>query len=345
MKHNRANAARVSLAAAAVSIAVLLRLASSAGARTLVQSVAADGTVVRALAALEPASGLVPAGGADEPAAEEVSLPAPEDAPEPAPETPQTPAAPAVSYTQTDADAVALGGTSGYSPDIAALLLGHPLRLDTSRAGPKVLIIHTHASEAYTPSPGWEYEPSDTMRTEDTEKNVVRVGAELAAALEALGVGAVHDTAVRDYPSYSGSYTRTLAAIEDYLEEYPSICCVVDVHRDAAVDETGALMGFSCTVDGTPAAQLMLVVGTDAGGLAHPNWEENLALAARVQALLLRVEPTLCRPIDLRSERFNQHATFGSLLLEVGASGNTMPEALESARRFAQALAQALSGS
>lgn len=351
MRYNRTNTARAYLTLAALTIAALLHLASSAGARSLVRSIAQTPEVAAALLELEPGSALRYAPPEDEP--EEADEPpemesepeaeaAAEDEPADAPqETSEQSGAPV--FTQADAAAIALSGTSGYSPDVAALLLEHPLRLDGGRAGPQVLIVHTHASEAYTPSPGWEYEASDTMRTEDTEKSVVRVGAEIARELEALGVGVIHDTTIRDYPTYNGAYTRTLAAIEEALEENPSICCVIDVHRDAAEDEAGELMGFSCTVDGADAAQLMLVVGTDAGGLPHPDWEENLALALRVQALLLRVDASLCRPIDLRSERFNQHATFGSLLVEVGASGNTMPEALESARYFARALAAALS--
>ena len=88
----------------------------------------------------------------------------------------------------------------------------------------------------------------------------------------------------------------------------------------------------------------MLVVGTDEGGLTHPDWQENLANALKVQALLNRSAPSLCRNLDLRTERFNQHETPGSLLVEVGASGNTLAEALRAARIFGQALAVFLRG-
>jgi hypothetical protein len=42
----------------------------------------------------------------------------------------------------------------------------------------------------------------------------------------------------------------------------------------------------------------------------------------------------------LRSQRFNQHMTAGSLLVEVGTSGNTLQEALAGARLFARAAGQ-----
>ena len=361
MKYVRSRAARAELTAAVLAIAVLLRLASTAGARTLAGSIARDPDVIAALLQTE-LGGAVQRADAAEETDETVRLadkysedPPPDELPEPEPDPgpasepdpePEAPDAPAEAeiYTQADAESIQIAGASGYDPDVSELLLNHPLRLDLSRDGPKVLIIHTHASEAYTPSPGWEYEASDTLRTEDTARNVVRVGDAIADALESRGIGVVHDREIRDYPSYNGSYTRTLAAIEEYLADYPSICCVLDVHRDAADDGAGGAAAFSCTVDGESSARLMLVVGTDAGGLPHPNWQENLALAVRVQARLGRVDPSLCRPLDLRVERFNQHATLGSLLVEVGASGNTMPEALKAAGYFAEALAGAMEG-
>ena len=48
------------------------------------------------------------------------------------------------------------------------------------------------------------------------------------------------------------------------------------------------------------------------------------------------LEPTLPRPINLRAQRFNQHLTPCSLLVEVGTSGNTLQEAIRGAKYFAQ---------
>ncbi len=344
MRRYERGRAHLALCAAMLAIAVLLRLATAAKTQELIRDAAASPSVISALLRLE-LGGTAEAAEPDEPAiaaddtaeADEPDSHT-EDADEPAPA--QETAVQTLVFTQADAQGVVIAGTSGYAPDAAELLLSHPLQLDFSRGEPQVLIIHTHASEAYTPEPGWEYEPSDTLRTEDIEHNVVRVGQEMADALEALGIGVLHDTEIRDYPTYNGSYTRTLTVIEEYLAEYPSIQIVVDVHRDAAENADGSPVAVSCTADGEAAAQLMLVMGTDVGGLAHPNWQENLALAVRVQALLNRDYPELCRPIDLRAERFNQHATYGSLLVEVGASGNTLAEALVSARLFAGALAE-----
>ena len=46
------------------------------------------------------------------------------------------------------------------------------------------------------------------------------------------------------------------------------------------------------------------------------------------------------RPITLRNSNYNQHKSLGSMLVEVGAAGNSLEEALFSARIFAAAFAQ-----
>lgn len=68
------------------------------------------------------------------------------------------------------------------------------------------------------------------------------------------------------------------------------------------------------------SAQMTLVMGSDGSGLAHEHWMENLKLAVALQDNILQSYPTLMRPILLRNSRYNQHATTGSLLVEVGAA-------------------------
>lgn len=265
-----------------------------------------------------------------------------------APQTPpaqqeeQAPPQPLV-FTDEEADAITIAGACTYTVDKRALLQ-QPSQLTLSQDDPTVLIVHTHSCEAYTIEPGWEYESSDRLRTTDAARSVIRVGDEIAAALNARGIETLHDTALNDYPSYSGAYARMETTISRYLEEYPSIQMVIDVHRDAADDADGNPVCFSADVSGERCAQLMLVVGTDEGGLTHPDWEENLANALKLQVLLNRKAPGLCRDLDLRTERFNQHLTKGSLLCEFGSTGNTLQEAIRSGRLFAEALAELLQG-
>lgn len=195
---------------------------------------------------------------------------------------------------------------------------------------PHILIVHTHACEAYYPDGEDIYEPTDVERTEDTNFNVVRVGDELEKLLEDRGFSVEHIREIFDYPSYNGSYTRTLKAIQSAIKDDSDISIVIDLHRDAIAGADGSTWRTVSDVDGKLAAQSMFVVGTDQGGLDHPNWRQNLLLAIHLQKYISDRYPTLMRPITLSPSRYNQHATSGSLILEVGTSGNTLDEALYS---------------
>ena len=216
---------------------------------------------------------------------------------------------------------------------------GPQLRLPAE--GPQILIIHTHGSEAYTPAGLDRYQTDDPNRTEDCHYNVIRVGDELASRLEEQGLRVLHDREIYDYPSYTGSYGRSAEAVERYLEEYPDIAVVIDLHRDA-LGAGGVVYKTMAEEEGTVASQIMILVGTDDSGLEHPNWRSNLSLALYLQDAVTREHPTLMRPVSLVPQRYNQQLTGGSLILEVGCSGNTLQEALAAVRLFAGAAGPAL---
>ena len=205
---------------------------------------------------------------------------------------------------------------------------------------PEILIIHTHGSEAYAQDGADTYAESDTARTTDTQYNIIRVGDEIERIFTEMGLNVLHDPTLYDYPSYNGSYERSRAAVEGYLTQYPSIQIVLDVHRDALVGEDGTVYKAVTEVDGSKTAQVLLVLGTDDSGLNHPHWEKNLTLAMRVQHRMNTLWPELSRPIALRSSRFNQQLTQGSILVEIGSHGNTLQEALAGARLFARSAGQ-----
>ena len=184
---------------------------------------------------------------------------------------------------------------------------------------------------------------SGDYRTTDTRYNVVKVGDEMAAVFGEAGISVLHDRTLYDYPSYSGAYDRALAAIQSYLAQYPSIRFILDVHRDAIEDGQGNQYKVVSPIEGVgTSAQMTLVVGSDGSGLTHPDWIENLRLAVAIQQEALAEYPTLMRPLLLRNSRYNQHATTGSLLVEVGAAGNAPEEAALAGRLFAQRMTAVL---
>ena len=233
----------------------------------------------------------------------------------------------ALSFTEDEL--VSVQNHTSYQPELYRLLT-QPLSWSVAEEGPVVLILHTHATETYT---GAQIPYSGNYRTEDTAFNMVSVGAELARVLEAGGVRVLHDQTLHDHPNYSGAYDGSRETIQRYLRKHPSIRLVLDIHRDAA-GGTGKLE-TQATVSGQRSAQLMAVVGTQSEG-----WQENLSLALKLSALLERSNPGICRPIDLRTERFNMDLSVGSMLVEVGATGNTHGEAMIAANALAQAVTE-----
>lgn len=242
------------------------------------------------------------------------------------------------STAYVSADGVYARNYTDYEVDLTKLEPSPVVLRDTEE--PQILIIHSHTTEAYAMDGTDIYTESGTARTTDNYYNMVRVGEAMAEVFRAAGFGVVHDTELYDYPTYNGAYTRSGAAIEAWLEQYPTIQIVLDVHRDALEAEDGTVYKTAAEVNGEKVAQCMLVVGTDAGGQTHDNWRQNLALAVGVQHQVNADYPTLARPIVVRSSRFNQQLTPGSLLVEVGTHGNTLQEALAAARLFAQSMAE-----
>lgn len=229
---------------------------------------------------------------------------------------------------------------TGYKTDVGQLLMAGPA-FRFPAEGAQILIIHTHSSEAYTPAGLDKYEASDEARTEDTHYNIVRVGDELTSVLESAGLHVIHDRGIYDYPSYTGSYTRSAQAIANWLTDYPGIRMVIDVHRDA-LGENGTVYKTMAEEDGVCASQVMMLIGTDESGLAHSGWRDNLALAVYLQQAVSTAHPTLMRPVQLVPQRYNQHLSPGSMILEVGSSGNTLQEALAAVRLFGESAAPAL---
>lgn len=214
-------------------------------------------------------------------------------------------------------------------------------KLDWDLTGdePTVLIYHTHAMESYTPQTGEDYTEEVPFRTTDLDYNMVSIGTRLAELLENAGISVLHDTTLHDAASYNGSYASSRETVEKYLAQYPSIRLVLDIHRDAAEDGSGHQVATTAETAQGDTARLMLVLGSEAGGLYNPNWQENYALAVKLQAVLEQESPGLCRELHLTDQRYNQDLSPGALLIEVGAAGNSHEEALRAMTPLAEAIA------
>ena len=196
-----------------------------------------------------------------------------------------------------------------------------------------ILIFHTHTCESYTPTEQYSYDSTGNFRTTDLNYSVARVGDELEKYLTSYGYTVIHDKSYHDYPSYNGSYNRSLVTVENLLETYSNTDIVIDLHRDAIGDNTYAP---KVKIGDEYCARLMFVIGTDGGGLKHDNWRENLKFAMKVVQKGNELYPGLFKPIIVRNSRYNHQVAKAACIIEVGATGNTLEECMNSMKYLAK---------
>lgn len=201
------------------------------------------------------------------------------------------------------------------------------LKPDITIDNKNILIFHTHSCESYTPSEKYQYTQTGNYRTTDLNYTVTRVGTELENYLKKYNLNVVHNNSYHDYPSYTGSYTRSLQTVENMLQTTSSDI-IIDLHRDAI----GSRPDYAPTVKigEDYCAQIMFVIGTNEGGLWHPNWNQNLKFAVKIQEKAEEMYPGLFKPIMLTTSRYNQHTGKYANIIEVGATGNTLEQCLTS---------------
>ena len=202
-----------------------------------------------------------------------------------------------------------------------------------------ILIFHTHSCESYTPSEKYQYTQTGNYRTTDKNYSVIRVGTELENYLKEYNINVIHDTSYHDYPSYTGSYTRSLETVENILK-INQADIIIDLHRDAV----GSRPDYAPTVKigDDYAAQIMFVIGTNEGGLWHPNWQQNLKFAVKVQQKAEEMYPGLFKPIMLTKSRYNQHTGKYANIMEIGSTGNTLDQCLTSMKYLSAVMNEVL---
>lgn len=238
---------------------------------------------------------------------------------------------------------VLIKNTTGRTFDIAETLKAESPLKPINKDQISVLIFHTHTTETYQILDKTDYLKAFSPRTEDENRNMIRVGREIASQLEQAGIGVIHDTQIYDR-QYSGAYDRSGKAIDEYLKKYPSIQVVLDVHRDAIQTSSTTKVKPVTTIGGKKAAQIMIITGCEGNGVTDfPDWEYNLRFALRLQKTAEDMYPTLMRPLFFCNRKYNMYKTKCSILLEMGSDGNTLDEAAYSGRLIGNVLAEMLS--
>lgn len=201
----------------------------------------------------------------------------------------------------------------------------------------KVVIYHTHTCESYTPTEKFNYNQTGNFRTQDENFNMIRVGEELAARLRDYGIEVIHSKTFHDYPSYNGSYSRSLKTAEKIKNDNLDADIFIDLHRDAIADSTYAP---KVKIGDEYASQLMFVVGSDKINKQNANWNNNLKFAVKVQKKGNELYNGLFKPIILRNSEYNGHISNACTIIEVGSTGNTLEESINSMKYLAKILSE-----
>lgn len=236
-----------------------------------------------------------------------------------------------------------VASSTNINPDElnASELLAENMTVDLSGEDYKVLIYHTHGSEAYADS-----------RPEVVEDTVVGVGDELTRILqEQYGVKVYHDRTVYDkidgVLDTNRAYDMSAQGIDAILAEYPSIEVIIDIHRDGVKEDVYLMR----EINGVPMAQLMFVNGIsrlnkhgDVEYLYNPYIQDNLAFSMQLHLAGKELYGDLFRKNYISGYRYNMHKMPKGALVEVGAQTNTVAEAKNAMGPLAETIYMVLSG-
>jgi stage II sporulation protein P len=228
---------------------------------------------------------------------------------------------------QASEDALSAGENEHTDDSVAPIDLdpsGPPAETPEPIASPRVLIYHTHTHEAYEQAENDPYVAVEAWRTTDEAHSIVRVGAELAEHLRALGVEVVHDATDHEQNDLSTAYLRSEETLTSYKEPFD---LYIDLHRDAYVEGVNPVAVSS---SGTEYAKLMLLIGKGDNFEEKPHFSENYAFARALTERLNGIEPGICRDVLAKTKRYNQHIGVYAVLIEVGNNKNTLEQALNS---------------
>ena len=193
---------------------------------------------------------------------------------------------------------------------------------------PVVLIVHTHATESYLPSSEGNYHRKGKLNT------VRDAGDVLAETLDEAGIPCVHDVTLHDEKSYNQAYSRSYETTEALLKKYPSIECVIDLHRDAVPGEVSVA---TVSVGGKKCAKYSYVVSN-----AVETYASNLAFIRKMNETATKKYDGFTGNILERGYRYNQNLSSKYMLLEIGYNRNDIEEVRCTAEMVGKILADTL---
>jgi stage II sporulation protein P len=190
----------------------------------------------------------------------------------------------------------------------------------------KILIYHSHTTESYD---------ENETRKMDLTQTVAGVGDELAKEFEKQGFTVIHDKTIHDL-DYNSAYAKSRETISKYFTKFGDFDFVVDLHRDAGPSKANV----TTKINNENVARLVIVTTT-----SDPRYKAHMANINSIFEIAKKEYPNLFREKNLHTNLsgrryYNQDLSDNALLLEVGATCNTLQEAKNSMKYVARIVAE-----
>jgi len=228
--------------------------------------------------------------------------------------------------------------TKSDTSNVVEDLYNPALKTTLNKAKPRVLIYHSHTSEAYLTS---DKDSSKTNSSLDGARNVTAVGDVIKTELEKnYGIAVVHDKTVNDKGDYNGAYKKSGVTLAKYLKAYEKFELIIDLHRDEVPNKNAV----TTKINGVNVAQFMFVVTQK-----NPRYAKQKKLIDSMIGISNKLYPDLIRGksiyvYDYGLGYYNQDKSDNAVLIEVGANSNTVQEVKNTGKYLSRIIAEQLNG-
>ena len=224
---------------------------------------------------------------------------------------------------------------------VAEEMLAKDMTIKGTNDKPQILVYHTHSQEAFADSVAGQ------------GMTIIQVGDYLTELLRGYGFNVIHctdsfDVDVNGNLDRSNAYVNALPAVQQILEDNPSIEVVLDIHRDGLPEGVDKLV---TNINGKDTAKIMFFNGlsrSSAAGeidyLYNRYRSENIALSFQAKLKAMEYYPDFTRKNYLDAYQYNLHVKDKAMLIEVGAQNNTFAEAKNAMEPLADILYMVFTG-
>jgi stage II sporulation protein P len=225
-------------------------------------------------------------------------------------------------------------------PNAVAKITNPDLKQTLNKLAPRILIYHSHTTEAYRTS-----DPSTYKTDFDTNeaRNVCAVGDVIKEELEKkYGISVIHDKTLHNLVEYGKSYEKSGVTLDKYLKAYGGFDIIIDLHRDGFLASNTRVS--KTKINGEDVAKVMFVV-TD----KNPHYQKQKELLDSIIKISNKLYPDLMedRPIKVNHyglNFYNQNRSDNAMLIEVGSNNNTIGQVKNTGKYLARIFAEQLNG-